>query len=284
MSTPRRPVAPRRRVALRRVLRTAISSCLAGLVGAAGPASAQETVAARAPVEPTRHWIGLDYTYQNFGGDLAPWHVAAATLGRRGPHGAVLGRVNLARRFGETGTQVEVDAYPRLGDGVYAYLNVGYSGSPVFPEWRSGGELFTTLPRAWEASLGYRQLRFAGAPVTLLTGAVGKYSGNYWISLRPFVRMNRGDASASASVTARRYFAGADDYVGGRIGVGRTPRDDLAPTQADRASSVTAAVQGSRTTRRELVTLWSLGYEREEIVAGRLRHSVIASAGVKYLY
>lgn len=75
--------------------------------------------------------------------------------------------------------------------------------------------------------MGYRQLRFDRVPVTLFTGAVGRYVGNYWISFRPYVRAVESSSSASGSVTARRYFADGDHFVGGRIGYGSTPPDQV---------------------------------------------------------
>ena len=44
-----------------------------------------------------------------------------------------------------TGTQVEVDAYPRLGHGTYLYLNAGLSGASIFPGQRLGAEYYAGL-------------------------------------------------------------------------------------------------------------------------------------------
>ncbi|HVZ77666.1 MAG TPA: YaiO family outer membrane beta-barrel protein, partial [Gemmatimonadaceae bacterium] len=192
-----------------------------------------------------------------------------------------IARVNRAERFGSSGGQVEVDAYPHIAQGVYAYLNLGYSSASLFPEWRSGGEIFTSLPSAYEASIGYRQLRFDGVPVTLFTGAVGKYSGNYWFSLRPYVREKDNGLSASASLTTRRYFADGDHYLGARVGFGSTPSDQLYQDQVSRVSSFSAAVQGSGDLVRSLLATWSLGYDREEITRGLVRNSVSLSAGIR---
>ncbi len=158
---------------------------------------AQEASELRKDAKPTLS-VGADYSYQSFGGDIDAWQLAALTVGRRTADGSVFARVNYANRFGSSGEQLEVDAYPRLSKNMYAYLNLGYSASDIFPAWRSGAELFASLPEAWEASLGYRQLRFNGTPVTMITGAVGKYVGNYWFSLRPYVRPKDTGTSASA--------------------------------------------------------------------------------------
>lgn len=244
--------------------------------------SAQDATELR-PEVPRVTTLVLDYSRVSFQQDLDPWNFASVSLGRRTGRGSLIGRVNYANRFGSSGSQVEVDAYPRLTSSTYAYLSVGYSLSGIFPEWRSGGELFTSLPQAWEASLGYRQLRFGGAPVTLFTGAVGKYAGDYWFSVRPYLRFTDNGTSASASLTSRRYFADGDHYVGGRIAFGGTPPDQGTPDQAalGRAQSFSASAQGSGGLYASVLGTWSLGYEREELALSRIRRSWTAATGLR---
>ena len=227
-------------------------------------------------------FFGADYSYQTFNGSIDPWQLAALSLTRRTTQGSLIARVNYASRFGSSGGQFEMDAYPRLTKNAYAYLNLGYSTSNIFPAWRSGGELFLSLPQAWEASLGYRQLRFSGSPVTLFTGAVGKYVGNYWFSLRPFVRPEVTGTSASAHVTARRYFEDGDHYVGVRVGYGSTPPDQVPDAAAlTRTHAFSAAVQGSGDLRMGLLGTWSLGYDNEELASGAIRRSWTLALGFR---
>ena len=228
-------------------------------------------------------YVGADYNYVYFHGDLDPWQLMALSLGNRGQRGTYIGRVNYARRFAEDGAQVELDAYPRLGEKVYAFLNVGYSGADVFPEWRSGAELFAALPKAWEVSAGYRQLRFDGvAPVTLITGAVGKYFGNSWISARPYVRIGDSGTGTTVIVTGRRYFADADNYIGARVGAGSSPSENATPAEVNRNESWSAAVQGSRTLRSRVVGTWSAGIEREELSASVTRRRIDLLFGLRF--
>jgi YaiO family outer membrane protein len=193
--------------------------------------------------------------------------------------------VNLASRFGEQGAQIELDAYPRLGEKLYAFFNLGYSGSDIFPEWRSGAELFAALPDAWEASAGYRQLRFEGAPpVTLITGAVGKYFGNSWISARPYVRVGDNGTGTTVVVTGRRYFADADNYIGARLSAGSSPSERATPAEVNRNDSWAAALQGSRTLRPRVVGNWSVGVEREELSASATRRRIDLILGLRYQF
>ena len=263
------------------VLAICVLAILAGPVGV----RAQDAAELRKDIKPVIS-LGADYSYVGFEDGLDPWHYASLTLGRRGAGGSLIGRVNYARRFGSSGGQFEVDAYPRLSKNTYAYLNAGYSPSSIFPTWRSGGELFIALPKAWETSVGYRQLRFGGLPVTLFTGTLGKYVGNYWFSLRPFVRQKDTGMSASASITARHYFEDGDHYLGVRVGYGSTPPDQGAPDSVSlaRQNSFSASVQGSGGLRAGLLGTWSLSYDREELDRSRLRKSWTAAAGLRFVF
>lgn len=269
---------------LSRRLRSVVSAAITAVLVAPVCLVAQADLEPRGPaIRATT--LGVDYSYAYFQGDLDPWHLGALSLGHRRAAGSLIGRLNVARRFAQSGTQFEVDAYPGLGKGAYGYLNAGYSPSTVFPDWRFGGEYFRSLPRAYEASLGFRLLRFDGAPVTLFTGSVGRYTGNYWLSLRPYVRDKSSGISASASLTARRYRADADNYVGGRLGFGSTPGDDaFSNEQLTRTSSATAGLHGSRSMRVRTIGTWSLAYEREELSLGRVRNRWEVSGGLKYRF
>jgi YaiO family outer membrane protein len=229
-------------------------------------------------------YVGADYSYATFGGELTPWHLLALTAGRGGPSGSFIARVNLARRFDDSGAQIEADAYPGLGENSYAYLNVGYSDADIFPQWRWGAEAYRSLPNALEASLGMRQLRFGGDPVNLFTGSVGMYRGNYWFSLRPYVRLKEGGTSASSSITVRRYYQDSDNYIGGRLGYGTTPGDDLTAVDLARLSSTTAAGQWSRTIASRVIGSFTLTYDREEIAADQFRNRWEATAGARFRF
>lgn len=253
------------------------------LIVAARPAQAQDQAQSQRD-STSRTIIGTEVGYTSFAGDIEAWRSGSVSLTHRGGGGSIIGRLNAANRFGTTGTQVEADAYPRMGDGRYMYINAGLSGSDVFPGERFGAELYSNLPDAWEASLGLRVLWFDGAPVTLFTGTVGKYTGNYWISVRPFVRTRETGTSASAGLTVRRYTVDADNYLGGRVSFGSSPSDQVTPDAVARTNSASVSVHGSRTIAAAYMGTWSVGYDREGLEGGSIRKSWTASIGVAYRY
>jgi YaiO family outer membrane protein len=165
--------------------------------------------------------VGINYAADIFSGDYDPMHSGYVQLSRRTTLGSLFARWNLAKRFNTQGMQIETDLYPRLGDGVYAYLNYGFSESDLFPRHRGGAELYTKLPRSAEGSVGFRHLYFGPASsVTIYTGSLGLYFGNYWISFRPYFIPSDAGVSKSASIALRRYLGDAENFVSLRAGAG----------------------------------------------------------------
>lgn len=252
---------------------------------AALPASVrpQDAAVARKPAATSLTIVG-DVSYVSFSGATDPWRLASVALSRPSSAGTFIVRVNYANRFALDGVQVEADAYPRVNEKVYLYLNAGYSNAAVFPEWRGGGEVFTSLPGTWEASAGFRQLRFVGESVTLLTGTVGKYLGNYWLSLRPYLRSGDGLLSASAGLTARRYFADGDHWVGASASYGNSPTDHITPDAVGRAHALSLSVNGSTGLSPRLLATWLLGHDAEELTPGNTRTSTTVTAGLRFSF
>ncbi len=171
--------------------------------------------------------IRLTYTYDFFekNANRDPWHLAALSYARKASFGTIIGRLNWAERFGSKGFQYEMDAYPHLSENNYLYLNLGYSDLTIFPKIRSGAEWYHSFPKAFEGSLGMRALFFTNSNTYMLTGTVGKYTGNYWISLRSFVTPSSNGTSVSGSIQVRRYFSDPENYLGLRLGYGVSPDD-----------------------------------------------------------
>ena len=176
-----------------------------------------------------KNTVRLSYTYDFFEKkwNQDPWQLTALSYGRKTPIGTIIGRVNMANRFGLNGFQYEMDAYPTINGSNYAYLNFGYSDISIFPKFRAGAEWYHSFPKAFEASLGMRALYYSliGSNTYVFTGTAGKYVGNYWFSLRAYVTPTSTKTSASASIQARRYFSDPENYIGLRLGYGISPDD-----------------------------------------------------------
>ena len=171
--------------------------------------------------------IRLLYTYDFFdkNSNKDPWHMAALSYGRKTKIGTVIGRVNWAERFGTKGFQYEMDAYPTISENNYVYLNAGSSNISIFPKVRAGAEWYHSFPKAFEGSLGMRALYFTNSETYMFTGTVGKYVGNYWVSLRGYVTPGTSGNSVSGAIQARRYFTDPENYIGLKLGYGISPDD-----------------------------------------------------------
>ncbi|WP_100610999.1 YaiO family outer membrane beta-barrel protein [Confluentibacter lentus] len=141
---------------------------------------------------------------------------------RRTKYGSIHGRFNFSERFGSTGSQVEVDMYPTISQGLYAYLNFGVSNSYLYPEIRYGAELYKSLPKGFEVSLGFRSLKYS-EQTNIYTGSIGWYTGNSYFSFRPYVTPGEPKASMSGTLMYRKYRQDANNYFSMEAGMGFSP-------------------------------------------------------------
>ena len=165
-------------------------------------------------------------TYDIWSNALDPsFNRAALTLEyqRRIKRHVLLGRVTLANRFDSTGVQFEIDAYPVFTDWLYAYANVGISNNFLFPQFRAAFEPFVSLPLNFEASLGFRYMQYPTDDVTIFTGSIANYPGNFWISFRPYFIFKPNGLFQSYQLQGRYFFADPLTYVEAFLGTGSSP-------------------------------------------------------------
>jgi YaiO family outer membrane protein len=173
--------------------------------------------------------VGYNLTWFDDGyGDYlhkSPWQIRNVEYARYTPLGSITGRVNYGTRFGNSALQAEIDAYPRICKGLYAYTNVGISDvSSVFPHYRVGTSLYTTLPKSFEAELGFRYLKFSSS-TWIYVGSISKYYKNFWFSGRVTLVPGENNISHSYTAISRYYFGGADDYLNVSLNYGISPDD-----------------------------------------------------------
>ena len=167
--------------------------------------------------------IFFKYAQDIFSELYDPMYYYTLQYGKSTKRGSIFARYNWNKKFGKYGSQIEVDAYPSIAKGLYGYLNVGYSNSPLFPSWRYGFQIYKSLPKSFEASIGIRSLKFGDEYTNIFTGSVGKYIGNSFIFVVPyFIPSNQG-LSKSVSVTYRKYRATANQYFSISTGFGFSP-------------------------------------------------------------
>lgn len=175
--------------------------------------------------------IGFFTDYYDFDGDngRANMYYSSLSYSRQTKYGSIIARVNYSNRFETDNYQLEIDMYPRIVSGLYAYVSGAFSDSPLNPSQRYGFELFKSLPKSFEASLGFRWLKFS-SETTIYTGSLAWYTGNSYWALRTYVTPGFPGTSASGRLIYRKYRSDADNYFTFEVGFGASPAlDRFAP-------------------------------------------------------
>ena len=170
--------------------------------------------------------IGITYNLSHFDKQFEDnWHIVALSYKRATKYGSVVLRGNFANKFNDNGSQIELEAYPKLSKTFYMYVGAGYSNNVgIFPKFRTGASLFANLPKSFEGEIGFRQLHFS-KNLWMYTASLGKYYKNYWFNLRTYLTPDSKNISQSYTGTIRYYTKGSNDYFGLIIGSGISPEE-----------------------------------------------------------
>jgi len=170
--------------------------------------------------------IGISYNFSHFDKQFADnWNAVSVSYKRMTSLGSIILKLNYANKFASNGTQVELEAYPRISDTFYMYVGGGYSGDVgIFPKYRGGASLYANLPKSFEGEVGIRYLHFSDN-LFMFTGSVGKYYSNFWFNLRTFITPSDNNISHSYTFTTRYYTGDANNYLSFAIGSGISPED-----------------------------------------------------------
>lgn len=169
-----------------------------------------------------KNTIGLRTEVDVYSQVFDPMQYHTLNYSRQTKYGSIITKFNFNRRFNENGTQIEFDLYPKIAKGLYAYLNVGFANTFLFPDLRYGAELYQSLPKSFEASIGFRSLQYT-TTTNIYTGSIGWYTGNSYFSFRPYFTPGDTGTSTSGTFTYRKYRSDADNFIGFAFGMGFSP-------------------------------------------------------------
>jgi YaiO family outer membrane protein len=239
------------------------------------------------------------YDFEHFSEPyIRRWHINSLQLARRNSWGSLFLKMNIGDlvKPGESlwskeiAKQFEIDAYPRISNWNYVYLNYGYSPDNLFPKHRAGFEWFQKLPASFEASAGMRFMQFDGSSgsknVYLYTGSLGKYYRNYWFSFRTYLNPKNNDISQSYLLTTRRYLKDGSNYLGLELGTGVSPdepRGNVSNLDTyDYDSWKVKLSYQDQLIEKRLTYLLRLGYEKEEYEIKKKRDIITFSVKLSY--
>lgn len=172
-----------------------------------------------------KNTIGFRSEVDLFSAIYDPMQYYTLKYARQTKYGSMIAKVNFDRRFGENGIQYEVDLYPKISKGFYAYLNLGLANSSLFPDIRYGAELYKSLPKSFEVSLGFRTLKFSTA-TNIFTGSLGWYTGNDYWTFRTYLTPGDAGLSSSGTLGYRKYRKDSNNYLGFSLGFGISPENN----------------------------------------------------------
>ncbi len=204
---------------------------------------------------------------------------------RKTKYGSLIGRINRMNRADNTGFQYDLDAYPKFGKRSYAYLNFAYSDAEIFPKYRFGAEFFKVFKNNVEASLGYRHIDVAsGANISILTGTIGLYTGNYWVSLRGYFIPKDDELSNSYNLSCRRYFKDSENYLSANLGYGSSYDENRFGGNYNASYNIGLGYQ--LTLGNKIILATRAEYRREELSfsPGDYVNHYVLSCGVKYRF
>jgi YaiO family outer membrane protein len=230
-----------------------------------------------------RNEVQAVYELEAFDDETDAWQALSLSWSRDHAWGSLTGRVNQARRFEENGTQFELDAWPDVSETTYAYVNVGASSGELFPELRLGAELFWGFAEGWEASAGARWLDFGDGDVTIYTGSVARYLGEFWVGVRPTYSTKTDGRSFSGRLFVRRFFNGRHEYTELSAGQGAGTDRSLVADPADLDSS-SVRFDYRRRIRHSLVLMGAAGLRSEELSPTNDRDSGFIQLGLEHLF
>ena len=200
-----------------------------------------------------------------FSDGTSPWSEQSLSMKRGSNAGSTIFRFSRAHQYGYSSDQLEVDSYPHLWKGAYAYVNGGFSPDRnLYPAYRFGTDVYQNLGHGWETSGGFRRLIFSSTAITVYTALLGRYHANWYFSGRTFITPDQAGPSRSIHLQARRYF-GHERYINIGYGTGASPYEVRSLNEVGRLNSQSVAAGMNWYMGKWFITA-SGGFAREDLL------------------
>ena len=214
-----------------------------------------------------KYSVSLSFRHDRFGEIFDPWNFYDLQLSRQTKYGSVIGRLQYANRFSINGVQFNLDAYPSIANGLYAYLNAGYSDASIYPGYRFGASLYKSLPSAFEIEGGFRYLNFSTSETYIYTASLTKYRGSYMFTGRTYFVPSSNGNSLSGNLSVRRYFGSARKYASISSGYGSASNDLQFAQEVNTLNSWSLYIDGQYPVNNRLLVYGTTGIDSEELQA-----------------
>ncbi|MBI2889315.1 MAG: YaiO family outer membrane beta-barrel protein [Nitrospirae bacterium] len=162
------------------------------------------------------------YEYSRFERDRDDWHAATLSAERRWDRGSLALEGFRLTRFDRWDQGVALDGYLDLWPRAYGNLRFQAVADPdVMPTTDALAEIFQGLPRSWEFSMSYRNMRYADDTVHLIGLSPGQYLGNWYLRERVFFVPSHGELGFLGVLAVRYVMEDAENFVEVSGGWGR---------------------------------------------------------------
>lgn len=236
--------------------------------------------------------LSLHAGYFDFKSQQQDWQTASVEYMRRQKKISLIGSLNVANRFGKQGSQLLLQAYPKIGSKAYSQLLFGYSSGKVFPNLTYGGSFFAGIARYWELEAGFRIYQvntpLLAIPVekaTVLRGGIS-YQKKYFRVNYTLSKINGVGSSGLAHVLSYRHLLKDDEsFFQLSLGTGSNISNQISP-QFDNFAINSKIV--SFTINRWLNNQWrivgSISWEQNKDKDGIKLNRMIYDLGVSHRF
>jgi YaiO family outer membrane protein len=233
--------------------------------------------------------ISLSYSFYDFQNQNTDWHTASLEYTKQLNGITFVGSYNYANRFGNDGSQYMLQAYPKLGQKMYAWLILGLSDGKAFPNGTYGISLFRGVKKYWEPELGIRIFTITKndeKSIVLRGGLSYHKAQNRFNYLLSSVK-GTGTEGLSHNFYYRRYLKDDESYMQLSLGTGANAQN-LISTQFDNfiinsfAASVSGVYWFNKNWRGSAGVSWEQSQKSIGLEAARSR--LIYSLGLAYRF
>ena len=212
---------------------------------------------------------------------LPEWREWQAALRQNTAVGPLVARGSYVQRGTLSDDRLEVEAYPAFPNG-YLALGVGAaSDATLYARTTLSAEAYATLAGFVEASAGYRRMNFS-SPVDILTGSLGAYLRNNFVSARVTSVLH--DGGTSVLLLGRHFVGDEGTYVGLRLASGSVPVELFTATDFDVRFSRSVAAEAHAVVLHRVLLSAEGELGREGLAGGGATNYTAARIGVGVRY
>jgi YaiO family outer membrane protein len=217
------------------------------------------------------------------------WQVFQSGASRLFPFGRVIAGLNIGNlhtntdpEIKATEIQIEAEAYPKISQHDYAWLDYAYSPGKYFPSHRISAEYWHSFKYGWVTSAGIRYYYF-NRNIFIGTLSIEKYFKSLWFSPRIYFYFKDIGITTSLYLNARKYFNDIN-YFQLTAGFGTAPDEPFdIETDLGRLSAKTVRLAYYTSVTNNLFMRAGLGYSREEYAESLQRNRFDGSINLIYV-